>query len=227
MDKRIVIPVIFLALVSLALFFSYKPEKEIDLGAIPTINFKNKDITFSYTDDNTGENLIIRTEKDTYAGSDTAYFSVTNTGVSQNVLLAGLFPDSNVEYTISELKPQQAFQENYYECEAGTKIVQDKETGEGINQCLADLVEKQKTIYKDVSEELIKENTKSESFTSNLIKPIPVGTDPKGFHRTYINSGETKYFTISFHLPIEFGSSSPLKEWFIEAYGDMGGIGQI
>lgn len=62
--------------------------------------FKNKEIEFFYTDENSDENLIIKTDQKTYIGLTRAevYFSVTNIGdKSEQVNLQAYFPEDRGE----------------------------------------------------------------------------------------------------------------------------------
>jgi hypothetical protein len=59
---------------------------------------KNKEIKFDYTDDNSNENLIIKTDEKSYYGISTSevLFSVTNeSGHDENFGLQAYFPDNN------------------------------------------------------------------------------------------------------------------------------------
>jgi len=58
------------------------PPKVEETMAVEMKNFDSKSINFAFTDDNTNENLIIKTDKQTYIGlaRGEVYFSVTNIG---------------------------------------------------------------------------------------------------------------------------------------------------
>lgn len=68
--------------------------------AATTKHFSEKKINFNFTDDNTNENLIIKTDKKTYVGlaRSEVYFSVTNiSDKSESVNLQVYFPNDNGE----------------------------------------------------------------------------------------------------------------------------------
>ena len=67
---------------------------------IPSIDFNGEIITFPYTDDNSGENLIIYTDKQTYGGWDGAdvYIMIENkSGEKQETKIKFLFPSKKGE----------------------------------------------------------------------------------------------------------------------------------
>ncbi len=96
----------FISFLTLTLFLvSYSFIEQCLLLPLPKANlveaesiktFGNKRITFDYSDDNSRENLIIKTDKETYVGLTQAevYFSVTNKGnKTESVNFQVIFPD--------------------------------------------------------------------------------------------------------------------------------------
>jgi len=94
---------------------------------IPSIDFNGETITFPYTDDNTGENLIIRTDKQTYGGWDSAivYVMVENiSGENQETKVKFIDPkQSEFLFEIGRLEKDIEYQIEvddfttvYYDC---------------------------------------------------------------------------------------------------------------
>lgn len=81
----------------------------------PTVlNFNDEQIKFGYTDDNTGENLIIHTDSASYSCWQTCpvYFSIENTsGSDQNTNLQVLDSTDGTSYSLQEFVPQVPYQE--------------------------------------------------------------------------------------------------------------------
>jgi len=93
----------------------------------PSIDFNGEIITFPYTDDNTGENLIIRTDKQTYGGWDSAvvYVMVENiSGENQETKIKFIDPkQSEFLFEIGRLEKDVEYQVEvddfttvYYDC---------------------------------------------------------------------------------------------------------------
>ncbi|MCD4760882.1 hypothetical protein K8R42_03220, partial [bacterium] len=76
------------------------PRVGIVQAEVTPLQFDNKVIDFTFTDDNTDESLIIKTDKKTYIGLSRGevYFSVTNIGdKSESVNLQAYFPTNSGE----------------------------------------------------------------------------------------------------------------------------------
>jgi len=96
-----------------------------------------KDITFDYTDDNTNETLVIKTNKESYGGltQEDIYFSVTNTGAkAERVSMQMLFPQyggdvANLQrwvYNVPVETESLVYGESAYLCEGGWVQSQEK-----------------------------------------------------------------------------------------------------
>jgi len=57
----------------------------------PCIKVDNKNICFPYTDENSGENLLIYTDRQDYVNGDYIYFAINNKSIAQTAHIAGFF----------------------------------------------------------------------------------------------------------------------------------------
>ncbi|MBT7553161.1 DUF2341 domain-containing protein, partial [bacterium] len=74
------------------------PKLEYARAEVAPLQIDDKTIDFTFTDDNANENLIIKTDKETYIGlaRGEVYFSVTNIGdKTESVNVQAYFPDDN------------------------------------------------------------------------------------------------------------------------------------
>lgn len=77
-----------------------------DIDYIAPIDFNGKEIVYAYTDDNTGEDLIIATDSATYSSWDSAYvnFAIKNiSGNDQNIKVQFLYDGGASASTIEEV----------------------------------------------------------------------------------------------------------------------------
>jgi hypothetical protein len=106
-------------------------------GTVKTLKLGGQSIDFPYTDENSDENIIIKTDKKTYfdIGKTNVYFSVTNIGdQAENVKLQAQFPEDKGDvkniWKYTENIPYQVDVPDYglksYTCESGwSQIVED------------------------------------------------------------------------------------------------------
>ena len=79
-SKIIIISVIILLIVATVSYVRYLLNQPLDIKLPKEFDYQNQTIPLAWTDDNTGETLIIQTDKKTYTGFNQAqvYFSITN-----------------------------------------------------------------------------------------------------------------------------------------------------
>jgi len=62
---------------------------------VPCIEAEGQKICFPYTDDNSGENLLIYTDRQDYVNGDYIYFAINNKSIAQTARIAGFFAKDN------------------------------------------------------------------------------------------------------------------------------------
>jgi hypothetical protein len=165
-----------------------------------------KTINFIFTDDNTEETLIIKSDQKTYQGvsETTTYFSITNTSdKSDEIQVQTYFPNDVGEVTSLEVfnqnKPRQVVIPEYrpyvYHCEAGWEYA-----GEFEGETLADL-----------SQQLFIQTT--DATTTPVELPLSIsttstatGTTPESEQQIASTTATT---TVSTRLP----NAQPLMQW--------------
>jgi len=172
--------------------------------------------SFTFTDNNEKENLIIETErKDYYSmnGGVVMYMAVTN--------ISGVEQDINVVISTKD-----------------KIIANDIKLFLGTNQVLSGV----KKVYSSTTEEYVKENiyryesewadinnieyseiNKEEVLLSKDIEIKDTAETKKVADKTLIKKDDTKYYKVLFDIPKESNG----EEWFIEAYGSKGAYGHL
>ena len=198
-------------LVAGALWFAHEPVEEPMIGATSlSVDGETKDI--SYTDDNTDEDLIIKSDQMDYmniGGSISVIFSIFNSSKdNQNITTAFSFSDGTTKYirNLSEYDGEE------------TNIIPGFEVS-----------------ISSTTDEVIKRPDTIETITK--WKPLDLepfamlGADRKDIKTTetkdqstfFLKSGDTKFLKAE----INFTDFIDKDEWFIEAFGDKGGYGHL
>jgi len=197
---------------------------------IAPITFENKQITFTYTDDNTNENLIIKTDKSDYIGwdSDTLYFAVKNISPDdQDTKIQCLFDGGGRCDTIQEFKPHIAYEvdvDDYAKEQTCKKIPNSV-----IGNCYYEKIGSHKeTRYRDEWGTITKQVV--EDLQKNAFKKAPDYIKAKDQITYWIPSGQTKYF----RALLTFGKDEKgklkgdaRKKFYITAKGHNGGFGSL
>lgn len=222
-----------------------------DIDYIAPIDFNGKEIVYAYTDDNTGEDLIIATDSATYSSWDSAYvnFAIKNISASdQNIKVQFLYNGGASASTIEEISFDVPYQVTVddrgakdYTCDSGWQPYESempvpsentftcgKEKPRYCNSVIKNIctVENdllgthQETKYKDVYVPIGKAVV--ENLKSRDVKVIDSKFVAKEQVSNFIEAGQTKYY----RAKIIFNPKSA-GEFYINAYGDMGGIGQL
>lgn len=205
-------------LVGSALAYSYEPLGKVDIDSI-SIAGKIKKVDF--TDDNTDEDLIIRSDQKDYgnwAGGITVYFSVTNnSSKDQDVDLVFSFNDEigDKKY-IDELYEHNG--SDYITHPAHdivipakiTPTTTEEERIEHIGETVEEITKWKIVENKDFTdkEKTRKDTKKTVSLMENTV---------------YIEAGETKFFKAK----IKYTGFSNKEEFFIEAFGDKDSYGHL
>ena len=205
-------------------------------GAIPSILVNGELITFKYTDENKDENLIIRTDKETYGGWDESdvYVMVENkSGKGQAINLQVFFPDESKSVAeISRLKLNVPYEIDVpdfkivdYDCSIITSVSSTtKETITEKKTCQRDeQIGSHKEIrYRDewqpqtLSDFSIRENNiliASQEITEKDKKDFKA----KKKIQTPILANEITYYKIKIKFP-----NQTKGEFFIECIGNLG-----
>lgn len=206
MIKIIIIVLLSLIGVGTCLLIGDEP---IGTDLTSEIDFNGKLIDFTYTDDNTGETLIIKTDKETYGGweSSPVYFSIENTSDDELVDIRFYFQGEEVVSKISEYKkdvPYQVTISDYGDVEIWDEELEATTTVE--------------RIIGNHQEERYKDEWRALHFSKGLKTIESLKSSDKIQYS--IAKGETKYF----QGIIEFPSKSE-GEFYMEATGDKGGQG--
>ena len=203
---------------------------------IPFILVNGERIEFAYTDDNSGENLIIRTDKEIYKGEGSAdvYVMVENkSGSSQTIALQSLFNDNlKTAKNISILKktvPYQIEVNNYgtttYDCSYVATS-----TGETIQKtCEKEIVvsTSTETRYKDEWQGKVISTISKENLASLIIsKNISIKDTKNYLTDKIIDFPLTANEVVYLKIRIEFPRYSE-GEFFVETIGSDGGYGHL
>ena len=217
------IPLIPILIIAFLFSRSEKPsETEIPVGAINStkFDFNGKIINTNYTDENIGEDLIIRTDQETYGGWDKfiSYFSVENQSIKdQNVEIRFFFDGSSsvvniesFEKDISKIKTINLYEDLPSKCLDGSD-----------NCTIQRIIGSEEVIY--VSDEWKSESIIDASKESPIKAIKENYTSDKEFS-VFIPAGEMKFFKATIDIP---NTWKMRKEWYIEAKGDQGGKGML
>lgn len=212
----------------------------LQLDKIPFVMVNGERIEFPYTDDNTGENLIIRTDKMTYGDWDEAdvYVMVENkSGTGQIVNLQVFFSDESKSVAeISKLR-----QSIPYEVDVPDYKVVDYDCSiAGTSSTTQEIMPTKKTCQKEEQIGTHKETQYKDEWQSQILsdfsihennlliagKAIPE-KDKKGFKtkkkiETPILKNAVTYYKIKIKFPHQTKDN-----FFIEAIGTEGGYGHL
>lgn len=187
----------------------------------PTNEIDGQTVNYSFTDDNTNEDLLIYTDKAVYQSLDkfTVKMAVTNTTSNdQNVAVQAYFANSkrkieNVSQVTSTKLNQKTITVPDYtsSCTNGEPPCTQVKTGEH-----------QETVY--TSERISKTLDTPVSPPTKAKKSVEVVDKSAG---VFIKSGETVYLEMTINLHPNKESSFKNEEFFIEAIGDRGGYGHL
>ena len=203
--------------------------------AIPSVEINGERIEFTYTDNNDGEDLIIRANSDQIA--DVMYFMVENkSGIGQTINIQPLFSEkANIEFKISRLA-----KDNPYEVvipEYGTTTYDCSYTATSTDKIVKQTCERQELVatssetrYKD--DWLPMEEKKFDQHGRNLLvssKSISLkdtkGYEPKLAVERPILNKDIQYFKLEFTKREMFLKTADI--FFLEAFGSLGGYGHL
>lgn len=187
------------------------------------VEFDGKIITTEYTDDNTGEDLIIRTDRETYGGFGQipVYFSVENTsGQDETVDIRFLFEGSERSVTVYEIISREAYTVQEPVWEAYQKpdcLLDDGTTGpcEAYRQTGTTTVTK----YRDRLEKITGLEKAREASQKEI--PARFKAEPHAYPHA-IPAGEIRFYKALVKVEPQTRS-----EWLIEAVGSNGGYGYL
>lgn len=190
---------------------------------VPFIEVNGQRIEFAYTDNNSNENLIIRTDKQNYSGDqqvDVYAMFENKSGIGQVINFSSFFADKNKSVSrISELAlnvPYEVTIDDYGDVPTATG------TSYGI------IGNHKETRYKDEWQGIVLSTTSISDYSALLsISALPI-KDKKGF--LVDKSIQFPLLTdgISyFKATIEFPQYQKKEEFFIELVGSEGGYGHL
>lgn len=194
---------------------------QIDTPVVSVVTEAKEKYTATYTDNNLGENLIIKTSSETYGVFDKAevLFSVQNTSLTdQNVDIRFLFEGQEKVLDIQEL----------VEAEQYEVQVPVYETQKGACVTVQDPCDKQVQIGTS-TETHVRDRWQAANPTKQVAqkisqKPLAARFKPETSFAFNIPAGKTYYFKALVDIPNVLRYRS---EFVIEAYGDLGGFGQL
>lgn len=216
---------------------------------IDPITFNGETITFPYTDNNDGENLIIKghTQKIYTWKNGAYYFAVKNISPDdQNVNVQFFMSGQERASKIEEYKPHQAYQVDVpdygpanfscpgpdtwkdvstkagpaYKC--GIEIRACSSVTQGVCKLDYTLTGTHKeTRYRDEWGNITKSD-KQDDFSAKDWKPAPTKYKKGDQFQYWIPSGQTKYFKATFEVP-----SRSSGEFWIKAFGSLGAYGSL
>ncbi len=186
----------------------------LPLGADATcIAVNEKTICTTFTDDNVGETLIIKSDKGNYEnvlGMFRSHFSVTNNSGTQNVRFVVTAPD---KWELRDvLRNNGAVMTDI---PAITRIEPATATTTEQTIIVRPAYSEPRTNWTDLS----KRPTTSKN--NPLMKPVVGKSLGENDVMDVIKAGETKYYSASFYTNGQDG------EFFIEAFGDAGAYGHL
>lgn len=181
-----------------------------DQENVLAVEFDGKIITTEYTDDNTGEDLIIRTDRETYGGFDEipVFFSIENTSKNdQNVDIRFLFENAEQTVEVYEIISQESYQvvvPVFGEVVDGEPSVIGTTTETRKRDRLAKVTALEKA--KEASQKEIPANFKAEAAA----------------YPHFIPAGEIRFYKAVIKV-----EPRTRAEWMIETHGSSGGYGQM
>lgn len=186
-----------------------KPEQEFGAVSV-SIDGETKDI--SYTDENEGEDLIIKSDNERYlnvTGGITVHYSIYNSSKDdQNVNTAFSFSDGETKYVkrIWEYNGEEEIIIPAYEVSISSTTKETKTIPGGITY---------KTKWKEIG---------LNDFTEKTIERKDIkDTEPLKEATVFIKAGETKFLKAELNI-VDFINED---EFFIEAFGDKGSYGML
>ena len=195
-------------------YYTQNEPRELGAEKVDSFSFEEKDISAKYTDENVGENLIIKSDQSVYGGWDkiTSYFSITNnSGKDQDVKIQFRFQGAE-SIVVSELQKKVPYQvmETVYEEVESTCLDQDnkeiscveqKETGTALVTKYADRwhVLGKEPVTKTISEKEVPDFNRNNQTSF------------------FIPANETRFFKAD--IDIE-NKRNQQTEFYIEAFGD-------
>lgn len=233
------------------LFMLNKDGTPVDPNTVTVapITFNGQVIEFPYTDDNTGENLIIKGYKERVSSwtQDPYYFAVKNISPDdQNVDVQFFMSKDERAVKIEEYKPKQAYQVDVqdfgpanFSCpgpetwkDVSTKAGPAFQCGNQIQRCssVTNGVCKvdytvtgthKVTQYRDEWGNVIKSD-KQDDFSARDIKGVIPYYKKNDQFQYWIPSGQTKYFKATFQFP-----KLSQGKFYIKAFGSLGAYGSL
>jgi RHS repeat-associated protein len=203
--------------------------KKLRLDSPQEVMISGKSVIFGLTDENSGEDLIVRTDSQDYSGISQAdvYFSVENASkVAQSVNLDFFFSDA--KKSVSNIERLAVLQEEVpiysKECEIVTIA---SSTQKDLTTCDKKVLGTRAVSYVAQTSSLQTAAFDEYAMTVNLAKGTHERKSVNGYVSTksskdVIQPGERAYYKATIHF--DRGSSG---EFFIEAVGDKGGYGHL
>jgi hypothetical protein len=203
-----------------------KEKPPVDISAPAPISFNGQEIAFPYTDDNTGEDLLIYIDSDTYNSWDSSpsYFASKNiSGKDQNFQFQCFFAGTEQCQYIQEFKPQVPY-------EIDVPDYDEKETCEIVEltkeeRCFKKQIGTHKeTRYRDewgavnkkqVEDLKAQDKKKIENLKAN---------DQFEF---WIPAGETRYFKTLLTFPVGGIGEPKSGKFALKAIGSLGAYGSL
>ena len=212
-----------LGIIGAVYFINFLPQK--DIGSNPLqIEVEGQTISFPYTDDNTGENMIIRTDKESYSDifgkSVDVYVMVENkSGKSQISDLQFYFPKQ--EITVNKI--WQMTSGNYVEIVDDFTSITSSSTGKEIKVKSGEHKEnKVGNIWKEQPITNFSQEHNSLLLGTGKEKEKPGQIADKKIQTTISKDG-IAYYKVNISLQKDIGSN----EFFVEVVGDEGGYGLL
>lgn len=208
--RKDILAVIIVWLGIMGWFFYEKPSPPF-AGAIPEMLLDKKTVQFSYTDNNSNENMVIRLASNTHKENDPIYFSIENaTGRAQNATVVFALKDNKTQVaTIQEfISNSEITLLSSASQPIGTKTVTNWSNKTPTEQ-----------------NEITLENSIKNK--PGISKKLVVGSYYPGI-TTLMGAGATKYFKAILDAPPNLvlgGNTQTTQEFYIEAFGDDGGYG--
>lgn len=191
-------------------------EESEELGGVEDIKMiGERVISYDYTDDNIGEDLIIKTDRGSYAGLGNAYinFSITNTSLqSQSIKIAVPL----LENEIRKVESIKRFIGNEIIFTPTSTIIVPPTTTTTEQQIVIPNKTKSQAVWSNL--------ISSETTYSVVNKKDTKGAAAKNYFVDFLNKGETAYY----ELVLNYGSAKVTnEEFFIEVFGDKNSYGLL